>query len=136
MLKPITGRQAHLSSITSINSIILVDRKSNVDRVQILLQERDRDDTAKISIIKLNNLSSVEAVRILDKLKLQSNPTINNFIAIPFTQSNSVILSANKIVSRNVESTLRILDEDVQNDREKRDHDGRRRDCLVAGIRR
>ena len=61
-------------------------------------------------------MSSVEAVRILDKLKLQNNPTINNFIAIPFTQSNSVILSANKIVSRNVESTLRILDEDVQND--------------------
>jgi len=116
MLKPITGRQAHLSSITSINSIILVDRKSNVDRVEILLKELDRDDTAKISIIKLKNLSSVEAVRILDKLKLQSNPTINNFIAIPFTQSNSVILSANKIVSRNVESTLRILDEDVQND--------------------
>ena len=116
MLKPISGRQAHLSSITSINSIILVDRKSNVDRVEILLKELDRDDTAKISIIKLNNLSSVEAVRILDKLKLQSNPTINNFIAIPFTQSNSVILSANKIVSRNVESTLRILDEDVQND--------------------
>ncbi len=116
MLKPITGRQAHLSSITSINSIILVDRKSNVDRVEILLKELDRDDTAKISIIKLNNLSSVEAVRILDKLKLQCNPTINNFIAIPFTQSNSVILSANKIVSRNVESTLRILDEDVQND--------------------
>ena len=116
MLKPITGRQAHLSSITSINSIILVDRKSNVDRVEILLKELDRDDTAKISIIKLNNLSSVEAVRILDKLKLQSNPTINNFIAIPFTQSNSVILSANKIVSRNVESTLKILDEDVQND--------------------
>ena len=116
MLKPITGRQAHLSSITSINSIILVDRKSNVDRVEILLKELDRDDTAKISIIKLNNLSSVEAVRILDKLKLQSNPTINNFIAIPFTQSNSVILSANKIVSRNVESTLRILGEDVQND--------------------
>lgn len=116
MLKPITGRQAHLSSITSTNSIILVDRKSNVDRVEILLKELDRDDTAKISIIKLNNLSSVEAVRILDKLKLQNNPTINNFIAIPFTQSNSVILSANKIVSRNVESTLRILDEDVQND--------------------
>ena len=116
MLKPITGRQAHLSSITSINSIILVDRKSNVDRVEVLLKELDRDDTAKISIIKLNNLSSVEAVRILDKLKLQNNPTINNFIAIPFTQSNSVILSANKIVSRNVESTLRILDEDVQND--------------------
>lgn len=116
MLKPIVGRQASLSSIASINSILLVDRKSNVDRIELLLKELDKDDTAKISIIKLNNLSSVEAVRILDKLKLQSNPTINNFIAIPFTQSNSVILSANKVVSKNVESTLRVLDEDVQND--------------------
>ena len=110
MLKPIVGRQASLSSIASINSILLVDRKSNVDRIELLLKELDEDDTAKISIIKLNNLSSVEAVRILDKLKLQSNPTINNFIAIPFTQSNSVILSANKVVSKNVESTLRVLD--------------------------
>ncbi len=116
MLKPIVGRQASLSSIASINSILLVDRKSNVDRIELLLEELDEDDTAKISIIKLNNLSSVEAVRILDKLKLQNNPTINNFIAIPFTQSNSVILSANKVVSKNVESTLRVLDEDVQND--------------------
>ena len=116
MLKPIVGRQASLSSIASINSILLVDRKSNVDRIELLLKELDEDDTAKISIIKFNNLSSVEAVRILDKLKLQSNPTINNFIAIPFTQSNSVILSANKVVSKNVESTLRVLDEDVQND--------------------
>ena len=116
MLKPIVGRQASLSSIASINSILLVDRKSNVDRIELLLKELDKDDTAKISIIKLNNLSSVEAVRILDKLKLQSNPTISNFIAIPFTQSNSVILSANKVVSKNVESTLRVLDEDVQND--------------------
>ena len=116
MLKPITGRQAHLSSIASINSIILVDRKSNVDRIESLLRELDNDDTARISIIKLDNLSSVEAVRILDKLKMQGNPTINNFIAIPFTQSNSVILSANKIVGKNIESTLKILDEDVQND--------------------
>jgi len=29
MIKPITGRQAHLSSIPSINSILLVDRLSN-----------------------------------------------------------------------------------------------------------
>ena len=116
MLKPITGRQSHLSSIPSINSIILVDRKSNVDRIQILLDQLDMNDSAKISIIKLENLSSVEAVRILDKLKQQSNPTINNFIAIPFTQSNSVIVSASKVVTKNIEKTLQTLDEDVQND--------------------
>ena len=116
MIKPITGRQSHLSSIPSINSILLVDRKSNVERIEALLNELDANDSAAISIIRLNNLSSIEAVRILDKLKLQNNPSINNFIAIPFTQSNSVILSANQNVTKNIEKTLKMLDTDLKSD--------------------
>ena len=113
MIKPITGRQSHLSSITSINSILLVDRVSNVSRVKNLLADLDKNNTAQISIIKLDNMSSIEAVRILDKLKTQNNPTINQFVAIPFTSSNSVILSANKLITQNVKSTLEALDKDA-----------------------
>jgi len=113
MIKPITGRQSHLSSITSINSILLVDRVSNVTRVKSLLADLDKNNTAQISIIKLDNMSSIEAVRILDKLKTQNNPTINQFVAIPFTSSNSVILSANKLITQNVKSTLEALDKDA-----------------------
>jgi len=113
MIKPITGRQSHLSSITSINSILLVDRVSNVSRVKNLLTDLDKNNTAQISIIKLDNMSSIEAVRILDKLKTQNNPTINQFVAIPFTSSNSVILSANKLITQNVKSTLEALDKDA-----------------------
>ena len=82
MIKPITGRQSHLSSIPSINSILLVDKVSNVSRIKDLLIDLDKNNTAKISIFKLENLSSIEAVRILDKLKAQNNPTINKFVAI------------------------------------------------------
>jgi len=113
MIKPITGRQSHLSSISSINSILLVDRASNVKRIKDLINDLDKNNSAKISIIKLNNLSSVEAVRILDKLKAQNNPTINKFIAIPFSPSNSVIVSANEFITSNITSTLKSLDEDV-----------------------
>ena len=113
MIKPITGRQSHLSSITSINSILLVDRVSNVSKVKNLLADLDKNNTAQISIIKLDNMSSIEAVRILDKLKTQNNPTINQFVAIPFTSSNSVILSANKLITQNVKSTLEALDKDA-----------------------
>ena len=112
-IKPITGRQSHLSSIPSINSILLVDKKSNIDRIGKLLSEIDQNDTAAIKIIKLNNLSSVEAVRILDRLKAQNNPTINNFIAVPFTPSNSVILSADQVVTSNITQTLNALDKDA-----------------------
>ncbi|MDB9909789.1 type II secretion system protein GspD [Gammaproteobacteria bacterium] len=112
-IKPITGRQAHLSNIASINSILIVDKKSNVERIESLLKTLDRQNTANIKIIKLENLSSIEAVRILEKLKSQNNPTINNFVAVPFTPSNSVILSADEIVSRNITKTLQTLDRDA-----------------------
>ena len=113
MIKPITGRQAHLSAIASINSILLVDRASNVSRIRNLLIDLDKNNTAKITIIKLDNLSSIEAVRILDRLKVQNNPTINNFVAIPFAPSNSVILSANDFITKNIRSTLSNLDKDI-----------------------
>ena len=113
MIKPITGRQAHLSSIPSVNSVLIVDRSSNVDRIKKLLQDLDKNNTAKITIIRLDNLSSIEAVRILEKLKSQNNPTINQFVAIPFTPSNSVILSANDLITQNIISTLETLDKDV-----------------------
>ena len=115
MIKPITGRQAHLSSIPSVNSILLVDRSSNVERIKNLLTDLDKNNVAKITTIKLDNLSSIEAVRILDKLKTQNNPTINNFVAIPFTPSNSVILSSNEFVAKNIKSTLNTLDKDITN---------------------
>ncbi|MDA9867409.1 type II secretion system protein GspD [Gammaproteobacteria bacterium] len=116
MIKPITGRQSHLSSIPSINSILLVDRVSNVKRISDLIKDLDKNNTAKISIVKLENLSSIEAVRILDKLKAQNNPTINKFIAIPFSPSNSVIVSANEFVTSNIKDTLKYLDGDVKSD--------------------
>ncbi len=117
MIKPITGRQSHLSSINSINSILLVDRLSNVDRIRDLLEDLDKDNSANISIIRLDNLSAIEAVRILEKLKAQNNPTINNFVAIPFSPSNSVILSANSIITSNIKKTLASLDSDVKADK-------------------
>jgi general secretion pathway protein D len=112
-IKAITGRQSHLSSIPSINSILLVDTKSNIQRIEKLLFTLDQNDSAAINIMKLNNLSSVEAVRILDRLKAQNNPTINNFIAVPFTPSNSVILSADQVVTKNIIETLKALDQDA-----------------------
>jgi general secretion pathway protein D len=116
MIKPITGRQSHLSSIPSINSILIVDRVSNVERIIKLISDLDKNNTAKISITKLTNLSSIEAVRILDKLKAQNNPTINKFVAIPFSLSNSIIISANDYVTANINQTLKSLDRDVKSD--------------------
>ena len=116
MLKPITGRQSHLSSIPSINSLLIVDRSSNVERIKDLSKDLDRNNTAKISIIELSRLSATEAVRILDRLKAQNNPAINKFIAIPFTPSNSVIVSANDYITNNIRDTLKQLDDDVKTD--------------------
>ncbi len=113
LIKPIAGRQANVSSIASINSLIIVDRKSNVERITEVVKSLDEDNTASVTIVDLKNLSSVEAVRILEKLKSQNNPTINNFVAISFSASNSVIVSANSITTNIIKETLQQLDADA-----------------------
>ena len=113
LIKPIAGRQANVSSIASINSLLIVDRKSNVERITEVVQSLDEDNTASVTIVDLKNLSSVEAVRILEKLKSQNNPTINNFVAISFSASNSVIVSANLITTNIIKETLQQLDADA-----------------------
>ncbi len=113
LIKPIAGRQANVSSIASINSLLIVDRKSNVERITQVVQSLDEDNTASVTIVDLKNLSSVEAVRILEKLKSQNNPTINNFVAISFSASNSVIVSANSITTNIIKETLQQLDADA-----------------------
>ena len=113
LIKPIAGRQANVSSIASINSLLVVDRKSNVERIIEVVQSLDEDNTASVTIVDLKNLSSVEAVRILEKLKSQNNPTINNFVAISFSASNSVIVSANLITTNIIKETLQQLDADA-----------------------
>ena len=113
LIKPIAGRQANVSSIASINSLLIVDRKSNVERITEVVKSLDEDNTASVTIVDLKNLSSVEAVRILEKLKSQNNPTINNFAAISFSASNSVIVSANSITTNIIKQTLQQLDADA-----------------------
>ena len=113
LIKPIAGRQANVSSIASINSLLIVDRKSNVERITEVAKSLDEDNTASVTIVDLKNLSSVEAVRILEKLKSQNNPTINNFVAISFSASNSVIVSANSITTNIIKETLQQLDADA-----------------------
>ena len=113
LIKPIGGRQANVSSIASINSLLIVDRKSNVERITEVVKSLDEDNTASVTIVDLKNLSSVEAVRILEKLKSQNNPTINNFVAISFSASNSVIVSANSITTNIIKETLQQLDADA-----------------------
>ena len=113
LIKPIAGRQANVSSIASINSLLVVDRKSNVERITEVVQSLDEDNTASVTIVDLKNLSSVEAVRILEKLKSQNNPTISNFVAISFSASNSVIVSANSITTNIIKETLQQLDDDA-----------------------
>ena len=113
LIKPIAGRQANVSSIASINSLLVVDRKSNVERITEVVKSLDEDNTASVTIVDLKNLSSVEAVRILEKLKSQNNPTINNFVAISFSASNSVIVSANSITTNIIKETLQQLDDDA-----------------------
>ena len=46
----------------------------------------------------------------------RNNPTINKFVAIPFSPTNSVIISANDFITQNISNTLKALDAGVTSD--------------------
>ena len=53
LIKPIAGRQANVSSIASINSLLVVDRKSNVERITEVVRSLDENNTASVTIVDL-----------------------------------------------------------------------------------
>lgn len=113
MVRPIMGRQSYLSSIASINALLVVDVNSNVSRIEELITSLDISSNAEITIYPLENLSVIEAVRILESLKTQNNANYINFTLIPFLQSNSVIISASNFVTNNIIEVLERLDQDA-----------------------
>jgi len=113
MIRPIMGRQSYLSSISSINALLVVDVNSNISRVEELIMSLDISSNAEITIYPLENLSVIEAVRILESLKTQNNANYTNFTVIPFLQSNSVIISASNFVTNNIKEALERLDRDA-----------------------
>ena len=113
MIKPLMGQYSTISKLDTVNCLLLVDKKSNLLRIGNVIKQLDNDVAAKVSVIRLNKLSAIEAVAILNQLKNNKNPKMNEFTVIAFPISNSIILSAKESITQELNDTIVKLDQDT-----------------------
>src|SRR5690606_3798254 len=68
ILRPLMPQQAHLVASQGGNALILSDRASNVNRIMRIIQRIDQAGDEDIDVIRLENASSSEIVRVMNSL--------------------------------------------------------------------
>ena len=68
ILRPLIPQFGHLAAHPGSNTLIIVDRGSNVDRMLSIIGRMDRDSDEEIEVIRLENASAGEVVAMLAAL--------------------------------------------------------------------
>ena len=112
-LTQIVSERAVVSPVRSSNAIIVVDYAENISRITEVVKSLDKD-TAIYRTVTLQNISSVEAVRVVEDIAkeiTEENATQGGKIsALPMEASNSVLIRAEPVTLKRVVSVLRELD--------------------------
>lgn len=67
-LRPLIPQQGHLAYIPGTNTLVISDRASNVNRLMRIIARLDRAGDDEIDVIRLENASAAEIVRVVNTL--------------------------------------------------------------------
>ncbi len=100
ILRPLMPQQAHLVGSQAGNALILSDRASNVNRIMRIIQRIDQAGDEDIDVIRLENASSSEIVRVMNSLlqgqgQPQEAPGMSAKI-VADERTNSVLISGER----------------------------------------
>ncbi len=113
ILRPLISQSGHFAAYSGNNSLIISDRASNVTRIERLIAQIDQSGDREIDVIKLENASAGDVVRILTTLAQaakQADPTAQAGVVIADERSNSVLLSGEKSERSRMADIVRRLD--------------------------
>ena len=117
-LAQIVGNNGVVSPVRTSNAIILVDTADNVARLQRVLSELDRDTTI-YRTIALQNASALEVARVITDLAQEISEEQGagqaKFSVTPVEASNSLLVRAEPVLMRRLESVIAELDRFGQN---------------------
>jgi len=118
ILRPLVAQQGHLAAYAATNVLIISDRVSNIERIDRIIHQMDRETDSEIEIIKLQHAFAAEVVRLLSSL----NTTISNqknpgAAQVKFTadeRTNSILLSGEKSKRLRYRAIIADLDAPVE----------------------
>jgi len=72
ILRPLVAQQGHLAAYPTTNVLIISDRASNIERIDRIIGQMDKEIDSDIEIIKLNHAFAAEVVRLLQGLNIST----------------------------------------------------------------
>jgi len=112
ILRPLIPQQGHLAAYNPTNALIITDHAANIQRLLKIIAEVDQANNTELEIVRLENASATEMVRILTALQGKSNPKDpSSAIKIAADErTNSVIISGDRTERLRIRATIAHLD--------------------------
>ncbi len=112
ILRPLIPQQGHLAAYNPTNALIITDHGANIQRLLKIIKEVDQASNNELEIIKLENASATEMVRILSALQSKAKPK-DPSAAIKFAadeRTNSILISGDRSERLRIRATISHLD--------------------------
>jgi general secretion pathway protein D len=101
ILRPLVPQQGHMAAYTASNVLVISDRAANIDRMADIIERIDQPTQGEIEVIRLENASAGELVRILSSMlqrdaQLAGGQLPGQPLLIADERTNSILLSGDK----------------------------------------
>lgn len=114
VLRPLIPQYGHLVAYPSSNMLIISDRASNVSRMMRIIQRIDQGGDEEIDIVRLENASAAEIVRVVNALNQgpgqQAEAAATGARLVADDRTNSVLISGEKAQRLRLKTLVTHLD--------------------------
>lgn len=117
ILRPLIPQQGHLAAYNPTNALIITDHAANIHRLLKIIAEVDQANNTELEIVRLENASATEMVRILTALQGKTNakdPSQEVQFAAD-ERTNSIIISGDRTSRLRIRATIAHLDTPLEN---------------------
>ncbi|KAA0209015.1 MAG: type II secretion system protein GspD [Proteobacteria bacterium] len=117
ILRPLIPQYGHLAAHPQSNMLIISDRAANVERMQRIIERIDTESTSDIEVIRLENASAAEVVRVITTLgqgaKTEGGAAPAATV-VADERTNSVLVSGDKTERLRLRTLVAHLDTPLQ----------------------
>lgn len=115
VLRPLAPQQAHMAAYAASNAVIISDTAANIARIREVIRQIDKSAVEHSDVIKLQNASAEEVVRMLEQLQKsgaaagQGEPA-KSLVLVADKRTNSVLVSGDDMQRARVRALISHLD--------------------------
>lgn len=114
VLRPLAPQQAHMAAYGPSNAIIVSDTALNIARIREVVRQLDRSAIENTDVLKLQNASAEELVRMLQQLDKseagQPQPEGKRLTIVADKRTNSLLINGDEVQRARVRALVAHLD--------------------------